>query len=156
MQLYLWSYRESWQVYEHSYLFRKCRVFVYVLHRGNFVFKSDQVLCLSVLVLVNSRNRRPFWTSQGYAGSWLARFNEQACPLGKRSFLARLLWICNPNLFCKHFSSLNLTDDLFRSFSNILSYINNTLKSIFRQFLMSMSFMTNYYNNCPYICSRMF
>lgn len=111
---------------------------------------------LSVLVLVNSRNRRPFWTSQGYAGSWLARFNEQACPLGKRSFLARLLWICNPNLFCKHFSSLNLTDDLFRSFSNILSYINNTLKSIFRQFLMSMSFMTNYYNNCPYICSRMF
>lgn len=111
---------------------------------------------LLVLVLVNSRNRRPFWTSQGYAGSWLARFNEQACPLGKRSFLARLLWICNPNLFCKHFSSLNLTDDLFRSFSNILSYINNTLKSIFRQFLMSMSFMTNYYNNCPYICSRMF
>lgn len=111
---------------------------------------------LLVLVLLNSRNRRPFWTSQGYAGSWLARFNEQACPLGKRSFLARLLWICNPNLFCKHFSSLNLTDDLFRSFSNILSYINNTLKSIFRQFLMSMSFMTNYYNNCPYICSRMF
>lgn len=111
---------------------------------------------LLVLVLVNSRNRRPFWTSQGYAGSWLARFNEQACPLGKRSFLARLLWICNPNLFCKHFSSLNLTDDLFRSFSNILSYINDTLKSIFRQFLMSMSFMTNYYNNCPYICSRMF
>lgn len=111
---------------------------------------------LSVLVLVNSRNRRPFWTSQGYAGSWLARFNEQACPLGKRSFLARLLWICNPNLFCKHFSSLNLTDDLFRSFSNILSFINNTLKSIFHQFLMSMSFMTNYYNNCPYICSRMF
>lgn len=155
MQLYLWSYRESWQVYEHWYLFQKCRIFVYVLHRGNFFFKIRPSPLL-VLVLVNSRNRRPFWTSQGYAGSWLARFNEQACPLGKRSFLARLLWICNPNLFCKHFSSLNLTDDLFRSFSNILSYINNTLKSIFRQFLMSMSFMTNYYNNCPYICSRMF
>lgn len=154
MQLYLWSYRESWQVYEHSYLFQKCRIFVYVLHRG--IFLKIRPSPLSVLVLVNSRNRRPFWTSQGYAGSWLARFNEQACPLGKRSFLAWLLWICNPNLFCKHFSSLNLTDDLFRSFSNILSYINNTLKSIFRQFLMSMSFMTNYYNNCPYICSRMF
>lgn len=154
MQLYLWSYRESWRVYEHSYLFQKCRIFVYVLHRG--IFFKIRPSPLLVLVLLNSRNRRPFWTSQGYAGSWLARFNEQACPLGKRSFLARLLWICNPNLFCKHFSSLNLTDDLFRSFSNILSYINNTLKSIFRQFLMSMSFMTNYYNNCPYICSRMF